>query len=140
MKIMKMMSCARISILLSILLAMLVAVPAHAVPANAAARDDLYTRYFNTIAADNSLRVHYTQWRHPFPAFDWRTDGCSGPATLTDYADNFYWPCVQHDFGCRNNRRVHRHNDATRAFIDADLLAHTRQLCSRYPVLAKPGS
>jgi hypothetical protein len=134
MKIMKMMSCTRISILL----AMLVAVPAHAVPPEVVS-DAQYASAFNTIAADRDFRAHSDQWRQKFPEFDWSTDGCSGPAKLTGFADNFYWPCVQHDFGYRNNRKVHRHNEVTRAFIDAEFLAHLRQLCSHYAWLAKPG-
>ena len=134
MKIMKKMPYARISILL----AMLVAVPAHAAPAEYP-RNDRYVQYFNTIAADNSFRAHYDQWRQQFPKFDWSTDGCSGPARLPRFADNFYWPCVQHDFGYLNHRRVHRYDEATRAFLDAELLAHTRQLCSHYAARARPG-
>lgn len=133
MKILKMMPCTGISILL----AMLVAVPAHAAPTEGS--DAQYAAAFNTIAADNSFHAHYDQWRNKFPNFDWGTDGCSGPAKLTGFADNFYWPCVQHDFGYRNNRKVHRHNETTRAFVDAELLAHIKQLCAHYALLAKPG-
>lgn len=134
MKIMKMMPYARFSILL----AMLIAVPAHADPAPTVS-DVQYALVFSTIAADNSFHDHHNAWRQKFPNFDWNTDGCSGPAKLTGYADNFYWPCVQHDFGYRNNRRVHRHDDETRKFIDVELLTHMKQLCSHYAVLAKPG-
>lgn len=105
----------------------------------AAAAQDLYSRYYRTIVSDDNFRAHYQQWRRGFPGFNWHTNGCSWPASLTHYADNFYWPCVQHDFGYGNSRMVHQHNEATRKFIDVNLLRHTRQLCSHYGVLAKPG-
>jgi hypothetical protein len=130
-KIMKMMSYARIAILL----ATVAAVPAHA----AAAGDDRYVRNVTAIADDHGFRAHDTRWRRQFPGFDWRTDGCSGPARLRANADHLDWPCVQHDFGDRNNRRVHRHDAAPRALVDAELLVHTRPRCAHDAVPAEAG-
>ena len=116
--------------------AMLISVSAHATPHKPLG--ELYVGNFAKIAADDKFREHYGEWRRNFPDFDWNNDGCSGPAKLTGYADNFFWPCVQHDFGYRNASRVHRRNEATRKFIDDELLHHTKQVCSHYGVWKKP--
>jgi hypothetical protein len=134
MKIMKMRSYARIAILF----AMAVAAPAHAASHTAADRDDRYVRNVTEIADDNGFRAHDTRWRRPFPGFDWRTDGCSGPARLTGYADNVHGPWVQPDVGDRHDGRAHCHH-ATRAFIDDELLSHARQRCAHDAVPAEAG-
>jgi hypothetical protein len=100
--------------------------------------DESYVRNFARIAADDKFREHYDEWRRNFPLFDWNSDGCKGPAKLTGYEDNFLWPCVQHDFGYRNAPLVNRRNEATRKFVDDELLKHTKQVCSHYGVLKKP--
>jgi hypothetical protein len=116
--------------------AMLISVSAYA--ARHKTLDEPYVGTFATIAADDKFREHYDEWRRNFPDFDWHNNGCSGPAKLTGYADNFFWPCVQHDFGYRNAPLVNRRNEATRKFIDDELLKHTKQVCSHYHVLKKP--
>jgi len=86
---------------------------------------------------DDNFKNNYLNDRHYMPNYDWSQDGCSGPATKTGYADNFYWPCVQHDFGYRNNRRARMHNEWTRYDIDVSFLRHMDNLCAHYGVFAK---
>ena len=118
---------------------MLVSAAAHARPEPPATRHDLYVAYYRTIVADNDFHARYNSWRKQFPNYNWKTNGCSNPAKYTHYADNFYWPCVQHDFGYGNNQLVGQHNEATRKFIDDKFLEHMKQVCSHYAILAKPG-
>ncbi|MFC4454038.1 phospholipase A2 [Deinococcus sonorensis] len=99
----------------------------------------LYSQYFRTIVADDHFRANYSNWRRGFPGYNWSNDGCSGPANRTGYGDNFLWPCIQHDFGYRNNRLAGQHNESTRLFIDVAFLRHMNQLCSHYSWYAKPG-
>jgi hypothetical protein len=89
---------------------------------------------YRSIVADDNFRTHYEQYKRQFPPprFNWGNDGCSGPAKLTGYNDNFFWPCVQHDFGYRNNRIASQHNEGTREFVDRQFLRHMRQICDRY--------
>ena len=100
---------------------------------------DAYSQNYFVIVDDDNFRANHPNWVHYFPGYNWSTDGCSGPAGYTGYDDNFYWPCVQHDFGYRNASFTGNHNETTRSHIDSAFQRHMNQLCSHYGVLAKPG-
>jgi hypothetical protein len=87
---------------------------------------------YRTITGASNFRQNYDYWKNRFRVFDWSNDGCTG-AGITGYGDDFYWPCVQHDFAYRNNRRVGVHNEATRKRVDDVLRRNTRAICSRRP-------
>jgi len=123
---------------IAVMTAVAMVVSAHAYATPPLPEGDRYAENFAKIVADNDFREHYDQLRRDFPRFDWHNNGCSGPAKLTGYADDFFWPCVQHDFGYRNAKMVHRHNETTRTFIDFQLLEHTKRVCSHRSLLAKP--
>lgn len=99
----------------------------------------LYTQYYFVVVDDDNFRANYGNWTHGFPGYNWGNDGCSGPASYTGYNDNFFWPCVQHDFGYRNARFTGNHNETTRSYVDSAFQRHMNQLCSRYSFFAKPG-
>ena len=87
---------------------------------------------YRAIASDDNFQARYNDYRRLFPGFNWSNDGCSGPAHLSGYSDNFRWPCIQHDFGYRNNHLDHQHDENTRKFIDEQFLRHMREVCQRY--------
>lgn len=91
---------------------------------------DRYVENFRKIAADDEFRANYRHWRQRYPNYDWNSNGCGEPASGTGYANEFYWACVQHDFGYRNNRLVDVHDERTRLFIDKALAIHLRQICA----------
>ncbi|PNY81615.1 phospholipase A2 [Deinococcus koreensis] len=85
---------------------------------------------YTTIAATNTFRSRYWTLRGAFPRFNWGNDGCSGPAGYTGWSDEFFWPCVQHDFGYRNARFYpSRMNEADRHWIDGQFKQHMQAVC-----------
>lgn len=100
---------------------------------------NLYAQNYFTVVDDDNFHANYLNWEHYFPGYNWGTDGCSGPAAYSGYNDNFYWPCVQHDFGYRNATFTGNHNETARSHVDSAFQRHMNQLCSHYAVLAKPG-
>jgi hypothetical protein len=116
---------ARIAVLVA--LAVSLSAPAYA----KSRAPDLYKRNYRTIVADNHFRANYQNWKRGYPRFDWSNDGCSAPSLFASFSRLFHWPCVQHDFGYRNNRKVGLHNRATKAFVDGTFLGHMKQVCAR---------
>ncbi len=105
------------------------AAPSAAAPA---VKPPSLTSTYLIIAKASNFRQNYDHWKQRFRFFDWSNDGCTG-AEVTGYGDDFYWPCVQHDFGYRNNRRAGLHNEATRKHVDEALRQNTQAICNRRP-------
>lgn len=85
---------------------------------------------YTTIAATNTFRSRYWTLRGAFPRFNWGNDGCSGPAGYTGWSDEFFWPCVQHDFGYRNARFYpSRMNETDRHWVDGQFKQHMQAVC-----------
>jgi hypothetical protein len=91
-----------------------------------------FSAAYRMIVADDNFHANYDRYKRQYPQFNWGNDGCSGPARFTGYSDNFFWPCVQHDFGYRNNRIASQHNEAARQFVDSEFRQHMKQICGRY--------
>lgn len=86
---------------------------------------------YTAIAATDVFRNNYNFYRSRYARFNWGNDGCSGPAKFTGWSDEFFWPCVQHDFGYRNARLYPRLlNENHRAWIDGQFKQHMRQKCA----------
>lgn len=82
------------------------------------------------IASTSTFRPRYWTLRGAFPRFNWGNDGCSGPAGYTGWSDEFFWPCVQHDFGYRNARFYpSRMNEADRHWVDGQFKQHMQAVC-----------
>lgn len=89
-----------------------------------------YLSTYTTIAATNTFRSRYSTLRSAFPRFNWGNDGCSGPSGYTGWSDEFFWPCVQHDFGYRNARFYpSRMNEADRHWVDGQFKQHMQAVC-----------
>ncbi len=88
-------------------------------------RQNLYRNIISDIRFEQDLAGYKS--RYPF--FDWTTDGCTVPREIN--AKAFYLPCVKHDFGYRNNRRVGLHNEETRLFVDRQLRKDMIAVCHR---------
>lgn len=78
--------------------------------------------YFESNLATNKRR---------YPRFNWTTDGCSSIAQYSYWANTFYMPCVQHDFGYRNVKFYPGlMNESHRAVVDAQFKAQMRRKCA----------
>lgn len=89
-------------------------------------------RIYTDIAGDDRFLSNYNFNRRTFPRFVWSNDGCSGPSAYTGWSDEFFWPCVQHDFGYRQIKARFYPNLATgahREWVDGQFLQHMRQKC-----------
>ncbi|UQN09321.1 phospholipase A2 [Deinococcus sp. QL22] len=102
-----------------------------------------YAQYIYTnIAGDNNFRGNYSFNKSRFPRFNWSNDGCSGPSEYTGWSDEFYWPCLAHDFGYRNARLYpNLLNGNHRAWVDSQFKQHMRLKCDtlgwrKYPCYA----
>jgi hypothetical protein len=118
----------RIMPLLGALMAVL-SLTAVARPAAAEGEEDITQRRYRQIIADPAFGRNVAGYRKQYPFFDWTTDGCTVPKQIN--AKAFYVPCVQHDFGYRNNRLVGLHNEETRRFVDQQLGKRMAAICNR---------
>jgi hypothetical protein len=119
--------------------ALAAAVLALAIPTGTAVADPACPTKCQAINIMNLTYGQFTSLRNSPTrpgAFDWSSDGCSGPHTNPiDWLKPFYAmhnaPCLQHDFGYRNfgnGLRLERTEDR-RAWIDGRFLTEMRRNC-----------